>query len=244
MSSTLRQIAATRLVMHQPDFEAARQYALDRLQRELSLLVTYHSLAHTVDEVAPAADHLAALEGVTGEDLLLLRTAALYHDVGFVEQHHDHEAGSARIAAAVLPGFGYAPAQIQAIVGMILATQLPQTPHTLLEQIMADADLDILGHVELSAPQCGPARRVSRFWLDDDRHTVVRRPTEIHSRSPLFHGVSAPAMRCTKADQRCSDGRPVSPESVNKFNRSEEVAPCPQTLPRPGSPFSAAASVR
>ena len=145
LSSTLRQIAATRLVMHQPDFEAARQYALDRLQRELSLLVTYHSLAHTVDEVAPAANHLAALEGVTGEDLLLLRTAALYHDVGFVEQHHDHEAGSARIAAAVLPGFGYTPAQIQAIVGMILATQLPQAPHTLLEQITADADLGILG---------------------------------------------------------------------------------------------------
>lgn len=145
LSSTLRQITATRLVMHQPDFETARQYALDRLQRELSLLVTYHSLAHTVDEVAPAADHLAALEGVTGEDLLLLRTAALYHDVGFVEQHHDHEAGSARIAAAVLPGFGYTPAQIQAIVGMILATQLPQAPHTLLEQIMADADLGILG---------------------------------------------------------------------------------------------------
>ncbi|NTU62244.1 MAG: HD domain-containing protein [Chloroflexi bacterium] len=151
--------------MHQPDFEAARQYALDRLQRELSLLVTYHSLAHTVDEVAPAADHLAALEGVTGEDLLLLRTAALYHDVGFVEQHHDHEAGSARIAAAVLPGFGYAPAQIQAIVGMILATQLPQTPHTLLEQIMADADLNILGHADYLPRNAALRAELAAFGL-------------------------------------------------------------------------------
>jgi uncharacterized protein len=131
--------------MNQPDFEAARQYALNRLERELASPVTYHSLAHTRDEVAPAADQFAALEGVTGEDLLLLRTAACYHDIGFVEQYYDHEASSARIAAAALPGFGYSPAQIEAIVGIILATRLPQKPHTPLEQIMADADLDILG---------------------------------------------------------------------------------------------------
>src|SRR5512147_2383317 len=101
--------------MHQPDFEAAQRYALERLQRELSPLITYHSLAHTLDEVAPAADQFAVLEGEVGEDLLLLRTAALYHDIGYVEQHHDHEAGSVRIMTAVLPGFGYGPTQIEVV---------------------------------------------------------------------------------------------------------------------------------
>ena len=98
--------------MSQDHFEQARQYVLDRLARELSPLITYHSLTHTLEEVSPAADQFAALEGVTGEDLLLLRTAAVYHDAGFVEQHHAHEEGSARIAAAALPGFGYTPEQI------------------------------------------------------------------------------------------------------------------------------------
>jgi uncharacterized protein len=134
--------------MRQPDFEAARQYVLNRLQRELSPLITYHTAAHTLDEVAPAADEFAALEGVTGEDLLLLRTAAIYHDSGYVEQQHDHEEGSMRIAAVVLPGFGYSPAQIEVIAGIIRATQLPQDPHTLVEQIMADADLSILGQAD------------------------------------------------------------------------------------------------
>jgi hypothetical protein len=45
----------------------------------------------------------------------------------------------------VLPRFGYTPSQVTAIEGMIMATRLPQTPHTLLEQILADADLDSLG---------------------------------------------------------------------------------------------------
>jgi uncharacterized protein len=131
--------------MSQVNYEQARQYAIDRLAGELSPLITYHSLAHTLEEVTPAADQFAALEGLAGEDLLLLRTAAVYHDTGFVEQHHAHEEGSARIAAAVLPGFGYTPEQIAVIVDIILATRLPQAPHTLLEQIMADADLSVLG---------------------------------------------------------------------------------------------------
>ena len=152
-------------VMRQPDFEIARQYALNRLQRELAPLVTYHSLAHTLDEVAPAADQFAALEGVTGEDLLLLRTAACYHDVGYVEQQNDHEARSARIVATVLPGFGYSPAQIEVIAGIIRAPHLPQEPHTLLEQIMADADLNVLGQADYLPRNAALREELAAFGL-------------------------------------------------------------------------------
>ena len=132
-------------MMNQLDFERARQYALQRLERELAPTLIYHSLAHTRDEVAPAAEQLAAMEGVTGQVLVLVSTAAYFHDLGFVEPSSNHEAASARIAADVLPGFGYHSEQIQAVRGMILATRIPQSPHTLLEQIMADADLEVLG---------------------------------------------------------------------------------------------------
>lgn len=131
--------------MNSPSVALARQYVLDRLARELSPLLTYHSLAHTRDEVAPAADRLAALADLTGEDLLLLRTAAVFHDIGYIAQHDLHEDGSARMAAAALPQFDYTPAQIAVIVDMILATRLPQVAHTLPEQILADADLAVLG---------------------------------------------------------------------------------------------------
>ena len=40
--------------MSQPDFDAARDYALARLAREVSRELHYHSLAHTRDEVVPA----------------------------------------------------------------------------------------------------------------------------------------------------------------------------------------------
>jgi uncharacterized protein len=128
-----------------PDFDAARAYALGRLERELSPALCYHSIAHTRDDVVPAAERLAATAGVTGEDLLLLRTAAYFHDLGYVERREDHEVTGARLTAEALPRFGYSPPQIAAIVGMIMATRLPQSPQTLLQQILADADLDALG---------------------------------------------------------------------------------------------------
>jgi uncharacterized protein len=95
--------------------------------------------------VVPAARRLAALEGVDGEALLLLTTAAFYHDVGFTEEYAENEVISVRIAEEVLPHFRYRPAHVEVISDIIMATRLPQTPHTLPEKIMADADLDVLG---------------------------------------------------------------------------------------------------
>jgi uncharacterized protein len=128
-----------------PDFEGAIRYVLERLEQELSPSLHYHTLAHTHREVVPAVERLAALEGVDGDDLMLLRTAAYYHDVGYIEQRTNHEDAGARIAAQVLPGFGYGPQQVETVVGMIMATKLPQSPHNLLEELLADADLDALG---------------------------------------------------------------------------------------------------
>lgn len=131
--------------MKQPDVEGAEHYAFRQLQQNLSPKLSYHSLAHTFSDVVPATRRLAHLAGIYGEDFFLLHTAACFHDIGFVEQRVEHEAVGARIASEVLPTFGFNAKQITCIVNMIMATRLPQTPSTILEKIIADADLDVLG---------------------------------------------------------------------------------------------------
>ena len=128
----------------QPDWERAAQYALERLH-ELPSNLAYHGIHHTRDDVLPAAERLARMSGINGEMLCLLRTGTLYHDVGYLEQYFRNEPIAVRMAAETLPGFGFSPGQIQVIEGLIMATQLPQTPHTLLEELIGDADLDSLG---------------------------------------------------------------------------------------------------
>lgn len=127
------------------NFERAKQYALHRLEQELSPDLYYHGISHTRDDVVPAAERLAGMEEIRGESLHLLLTAAWFHDLGFVEQAPHHELISARIAVEVLPGFGYTDKQVEVVRWAILATAVPQSPTTLLEQILVDADLDVLG---------------------------------------------------------------------------------------------------
>lgn len=125
-------------------FAKVRNFILDKLKEELPQRLSYHSLDH-VNDVYMAAETLAGLEGISGEDLTLLLTAVLFHDSGFLTQQKDHEEVGCGIVRQYLPQYGYDPQQIERICGMIMATRIPQSPHNKLEEIICDADLDYLG---------------------------------------------------------------------------------------------------
>lgn len=134
--------------MNSKNFEQAIRYAEHRLEQDLAPHFVYHGIGHTRDEVVPAVQRLAAMEGITGTSLLLLRTAAWYHDLGYIENPVHHELIGARMAAEILPSFGYSPENVEVVRWAILATALPQSPNNLLEQILTDADLDVLGKTD------------------------------------------------------------------------------------------------
>ncbi len=125
-------------------FEQVYTFLIDKLEKGLPAFITYHNVAHT-NHVLQAAIHLATAEGVQGDDLTLLKTAALFHDAGFLQNHQDHEKISCQLARKYLPEYGYTPEQIADICTIIMATQLPQTPANLLSKILCDADLYYLG---------------------------------------------------------------------------------------------------
>jgi uncharacterized protein len=127
------------------DVDGAVTYARTRLAEELPGWLRYHDLAHTEALVVPSAQRLAADLGVTGRDLELLVTAAWFHDLGFIVRYERNEDDAIAIAAEALPGFGYSPEDVAIVVDIIGATRLPQQPSTLLQEIMCDADLFVLG---------------------------------------------------------------------------------------------------
>ena len=126
------------------DFAKAEHYIRHLLQTELSPLLTYHDYDHTLD-VMNAAMELARKENINDpEELLLLKTAALFHDCGYVNVYEHHEEEGCRIARQILPGCGYSEQQVQTICDMIMKTNLSTPPRTHLEEILCDADLDYL----------------------------------------------------------------------------------------------------
>jgi len=125
-------------------FKKAQQHILKKLRKELASNLYYHGLHHTLDVLA-AAVRLAKTEKVSKQELILLKTAALYHDAGFIKKYFSNEEIAAKMAKKSLPEFGYTPGQIKIISGIIMATRINAEPSTLLEKIMRDADLDYLG---------------------------------------------------------------------------------------------------
>ncbi len=125
-------------------YKKAKEYILTRMKNELPRNSSYHSVEHT-KEVMHAAKVLAAEEQLDGDDVVLLKTAAAFHDSGFIVKGKDHESESCKIAREILPGFEYTEMDIEIICGIIMATKVPQSPTTHLEKIICDADLDYLG---------------------------------------------------------------------------------------------------
>src|SRR6185503_3117776 len=108
-------------------YEKAYAFLMPRLEKELPAWLVYHNAAHT-REVIEGATRLAEMENVTGDDLILLKTAALFHDAGFMQESAGHEEISCIMAREHLPPLGYNDEQIESICRIIIATRLPQSP--------------------------------------------------------------------------------------------------------------------
>ncbi|MBE9467936.1 MAG: guanylate cyclase [Bacteroidetes bacterium] len=128
-------------------FDDLENYMLNKIEEKLSKSLFYHNLKHTID-VSVQVEIIGKKEGVTEEEMLLLKTAALFHDSGFIKSYTDHELIGIQIAGEILPKYGYSHKQIEVIGDLIFATKLPPKPKNKLEQIICDADLDYLGRVD------------------------------------------------------------------------------------------------
>ena len=126
------------------DFESAYSFLIGKLEKELPSYLHYHNAEHTKD-VLGAAERLAVSENISGNDLVIIKTAALFHDSGFLETYTDHEEISCDMARKWLPQFGYNKEEIEKICVLILCTKIPQVPENKLAEVLCDADLYYLG---------------------------------------------------------------------------------------------------
>jgi uncharacterized membrane-anchored protein YitT (DUF2179 family)/HD superfamily phosphodiesterase len=125
-------------------FEKAHSFLIDKLEKGLPEYLHYHNVEHT-QRVLASTILLAQAENISEEDLIILKTAALFHDAGFLETYTGHEEISCEMARKWLPRFEYDNEQIEKICKLILVTKMPQSASSKLEEIICDADLFYLG---------------------------------------------------------------------------------------------------
>ena len=138
-------IFRTQLMLVQ--FSDLQEIILDRLEKGLPKYLYYHNVKHTVD-VVTESELIGWTEGLDDHQLLILKTAALFHDMGHIVSYADHEERSADFARKILPEYQYSTEEIDMICRIIMATKLPPRPADLLEAIICDSDLDYLGRTD------------------------------------------------------------------------------------------------
>jgi len=121
-----------------------RKKSLDILNTKLSKDRYYHSLNHTLN-ILKVANQYIRREKIYGHDAKLIRIGVLMHDIGFTVSNDNHELLGAEIAKKLMIEHGFSKRDIKVVNGLILSTQIPQTPHNQYEKIICDADLDYLG---------------------------------------------------------------------------------------------------
>ncbi|MCP9235633.1 Pycsar system effector family protein [Lewinella sp. JB7] len=138
-----------------PEVKAhVEQYIKDNIDPKF----VYHNFQHTC-AVVEAAGELATHYELTPRELLIIRIAAWFHDTGYAEGWAEHERRSADHAEGFLRERGVTDdALIEEVRGAIMATRMPQQPHTFLEEIVADADLSHLGDTSYW-DRCGRVRQ-------------------------------------------------------------------------------------
>ncbi len=148
------------------------KWVWNTLQSGLSKSYTYHNVQHItsmINDLQCFVDHYK----ISNYDYNLLKTAALFHDIAFIKSHINHEVESAMMAEEQLPKYGFNEEEIAIVKGMILATKLPQSPKTFLEQVLCDADLFYLGGKQYFDIAIGLKQEWSNIgFLNDDLEWV------------------------------------------------------------------------
>jgi uncharacterized protein len=122
-----------------------KEFVIDMLKEKLPANYFYHNYEHTL-YVLEKAIEIGTHEGCTEKEIELLSAAALWHDTGYIKVYAGHEEASCLLAKKHLPKYGYSAR----IIGMIMATKILQTPTNKLEEILADADLEYLGTIDVA----------------------------------------------------------------------------------------------
>ncbi|MDB4539269.1 HD domain-containing protein [Saprospiraceae bacterium] len=125
-------------------YKRIRDEILHKLGTELDLRLYYHNVLHTID-VINQVTLACKRHSFDDRTSILLRLAALGHDIGYLNTYENHEEEGAELMEKIMIKENYTLEDITFVKKLILATNINHQASNIFEFIIQDADLDYLG---------------------------------------------------------------------------------------------------
>ena len=125
----------------------------------------FHNFKH-VQDVYEQVELLAHSEKMEEKDVLLIKTAALLHDIGYAISYETNMYQlSEDVARETLPLFQYTQQQIETVCQLMKATHCESVPKRIMEEVMYDAHQMYFGRADyLSRTMC--------LYLEKEKHGI------------------------------------------------------------------------
>ena len=164
----------------------------------------YHNFKHVLD-VYEQVELLAHSENMKDEDILLLKTAALLHDIGYSISYHDDMLQlSENIARESLPIFQYKQQQIEKVCRLMKATHYESVPDGIMEKIMHDANMMHFGRADYIS-------RLMCLFREQEKHGISIKKTVwlqhqiSHLTNHQFHTMAANELVKVSSEQQIAN---------------------------------------
>lgn len=117
----------------------AASFVHSSLNENLKSAYIYHTFYHT-QFVVSKINEIIKNENLSDDEKEIVLLAGWFHDIGYTIDKEKHEDHSIAIAEKFLTKEGYYKNKTKQVAACINATKLNETPQTLLQEILCDAD--------------------------------------------------------------------------------------------------------
>lgn len=123
------------------------RYILLQFEKYENPSLTYHNLKNTVD-LYTITELFARSENIDEKNMLILLTAALFKNTGYLISYENHLEETLKLAKEILPRFNYVKTQIDQVCGLLSKIENSLPANSIEEKAFEDAVYSYVGRVD------------------------------------------------------------------------------------------------
>lgn len=138
------------------------------LENETPETLYYHNVKHAWD-LYILTELYGRAEGIENQDMLVLRTAGLLYNIGYLYSYEKFEEESIKFAQTILNKYKYTPGQIDAVCKIILSGARQKVPESKMENVFNDALNSYIGRIDFE-------ETVLNMYREEQKYQQVKNP--------------------------------------------------------------------